>query len=76
MATPYRRVEYVVELTGWSIRTIQDRAAKGTIPHRRIGGTRPLLFLEHELRAWVDGAELEIIKTPNGGRIVRPKAPA
>ena len=74
--TPYRHVEYVVDLTGWSRRTVQDRAAKGQVPHRRIGGTRRLLFLEDELRAWIDGAELEIIRTPNGGRVVRPKAPA
>lgn len=29
-------------------------------------------FLEDELRAWSDGAELEVIKLAHGGRIVRP----
>jgi excisionase family DNA binding protein len=68
----YLLVEHVAELLGDSVDTVQRRAAKNAIPHRRIGGTRRLLFLEHELAAWIDGAELETIITANGGRVVRP----
>jgi hypothetical protein len=33
------------------------------------------LFVEAELEAWENGAELELVET-NGGRIVRPKVAA
>jgi excisionase family DNA binding protein len=68
----YWLVEDVAELLGCSPDTVYRMTAAGTIPHRRIGGTRRLLFIEDELRRWVDGAELEIVRAPNGGRIVRP----
>jgi excisionase family DNA binding protein len=71
--TPYLRVEQVAELVGTSVRTLQARAAAGTVPHRRVSGTRRLLFLPDEIAAWIDGAELETIKTAGGGRVVRPK---
>jgi excisionase family DNA binding protein len=69
----YLVVADVAELVGASVRTIQARAGRGEIPHRRIGGCRRLLFVEAEIAAWIDGAELEKIETPNGGRVVRPK---
>jgi hypothetical protein len=74
--TPHMLVEDVAELVGANLRMLQARAAAGGAPHRRIPGTRRLLFLEDELHAWIDGAELETIRTPNGSRVVRPKAPA
>jgi hypothetical protein len=60
-------------LGGVSVRTVHERAVL-QIPHRRIGGTRRLLFLEAELVQWIDGCELEVVETANGGRAVRPKA--
>jgi excisionase family DNA binding protein len=69
----YLLVEHVAELLGCSVDTVQRLAAASKIPHRRIGGTRRLLFVEDELRAWIDGAELETIDAPHGGRVVRPK---
>jgi excisionase family DNA binding protein len=74
--TKYLLVETVAEILGASVRTVQDRAARGKIPHRRLGGCRRLLFLPDEIAAWIDGAELETIKTAGGGRVVRPKGSA
>ena len=72
----YLTVEQAAALVNCSPRTIHEHARRAQIPHRRIGGTRRLLFLEHELHAWVDGAELEHVATANGGRAVRVKAAA
>jgi excisionase family DNA binding protein len=68
----YLLVEDAAAMLGVSKDVIYRMASEGRCPHRRIGGTRRLLFLEDELHAWVDGAELETVKTPNGGRVVRP----
>ena len=70
--TPYPTTEQAAELLCVSTRTVRGLAAARSIPHRRIGGTRRLLFLEAELVAWVDGAgELEALDTVHGGRVVR-----
>jgi excisionase family DNA binding protein len=66
-------VEQAAQLVNCSPRTIHEHARRAQIPHRRMGGTRRLLFLEAELHAWVDGAELEHVATANGGRVVRVK---
>lgn len=42
------------------------------VPHRKMPGTRSLLFLESDLEQWEDGAELETIQLPGGGRICKP----
>ena len=75
-ASPYLLVEGVAELLGCSIRTVHERARLGEIPHRRPPGARRLLFLEPELRAWLDGAGLERVELPRGGRVVRLKRDA
>lgn len=72
----YLTVEEVAELLRCSTRTVHELTRKGAIPHRRIGGTRRCLFQRDEVAAWLDGAELEVSKLPNGGRRVRPKLPA
>jgi predicted DNA-binding transcriptional regulator AlpA len=72
----YLLAEDVAQLVGCSVRSVHEHARLGKIPHRRIGGTRRLLFIEEEITAWVDGAELERIETPQGGRVVRPKGRA
>jgi len=71
-ASPYLHVEDVAGLLGCSIRTVHERARLGEIPHRRPPGARRLLFLESELQAWIDGAALEHVELPRGGRVVRP----
>ena len=70
-------VDQAAQVVHMSPRTIHELARNGArIPHRRIGGCRRLLFLESELHAWVDGAELEHVATANGGRVVRVKEAA
>jgi excisionase family DNA binding protein len=70
--SPYLLVEDVAALLGCSKRTVHERARLAEIPHRRPPGARRLLFLEGELRAWLDGAKLECVELPRGGRVVRP----
>jgi excisionase family DNA binding protein len=72
VGSPYLTVEDVAELLACSKRTVHERARLGEIPHRRPSGARRLLFVEAELRAWIDGAELERVELPRGGRVVRP----
>ena len=52
--------------------TIYELCRRFEIPHRKPPGTRQLLFLPDELDAWEDGAELEVVQLPRGGRVVRP----
>jgi hypothetical protein len=71
--TKYVTVEQAADIVGIGVRRLRERAALGQVPHRRISGTRRLLFLPDELAAWADGAELETIRTAGGGRVVRPR---
>jgi excisionase family DNA binding protein len=61
---PYLGVDEVAELLVVSQWTIYDRSRRGAIPHRKPPGSRKLLFLVEEIRAWVDGAELESTTPP------------
>jgi excisionase family DNA binding protein len=72
----YLRVEDVAELLGCSKDVVYRVTGADGIPCRKIGGVRRVLFIQDELDAWINGAELEAVKAPNGGRIVRPKAAA
>jgi hypothetical protein len=71
---PYLDVQAVGTRYGYSVWTIYEKARLCLIPHRKHPGGRKLLFSGPELDAWDNGAvDLEIIKLPRGGRIVRPK---
>lgn len=70
---PFLLVADVAVLLGCSSRTIHERTRLCEIPHRKPPGARRCLFLEDELRAWLDGAVLEVVELPRGGRVVRPK---
>lgn len=72
-ASPFLLVEDVALLLGCSTRTVHERTRLRQIPHRRPAGARRCLFLEDEIRAWLDGAELEVVESPQGGRVVWPK---
>jgi predicted DNA-binding transcriptional regulator AlpA len=61
---PYLGVDEVAELLVVSQWAIYDRSRRGAIPHRKPPGSRKLLFLVEEIRAWVDGAELESTTPP------------
>lgn len=74
--SPYILVEEVAERLHVTTRTVHELTRTAAIPHRRLPGSRRCLFLESELSAWEDGAELEHLAQPRGGRIVRPREPA
>jgi hypothetical protein len=57
---------------GCSKWTVNEKARKGEIPHRKVPGFRPLIFYVEELAAWIDGAPLEVTFLKGDGRIVRP----
>jgi hypothetical protein len=52
--------------------TLYEATRTGSIPHRKLPGRRELLFIEQELDAFDDGAELEVVHRRDGGRVVRP----
>jgi hypothetical protein len=58
----------------WSKWTLYELTRTGQIPHRKLPGRRELLFPLADLEAFEDGAPLETVKLPDGGRIVRPVA--
>jgi hypothetical protein len=69
----YLLVEDVAKRYGMSRRTVHELTRTARIPHRVLPHTRRCLFEEEWLRAWANGAELERVDLPGGGRIVRPK---
>lgn len=66
--------EEAAQLLRRSVRSIHELTRTCAIPHRRFG--RRALFIESELRAWLDGAELETVIPRGGGRVVRVKRAA
>lgn len=72
VASPYLLVEDVAELLRCSVRTVHELTRSNRIPHRRVAGSRRVLFVEAELHAWINGAELEVRQQRDGGRVVRP----
>jgi len=74
MASRFLIVQEVAELLRRSQRSIHELTRTGAIPHRRLAGQRRCLFVEEEIQAWMDGAQLEVVELPGGGRCVRPVA--
>jgi hypothetical protein len=72
-ASPYIGVEQVAERYLVSPYTIHERARLHELPHRKLPGSRRLLFLPGDLDRFDDGCELEVVELPRGGRIVRPR---
>jgi excisionase family DNA binding protein len=69
----YLTVEEVAELLRCSRRSVHGLTAARALPHRKLAGTRRLLFVEDEVRAFVEaGTTLETIELKDGGRLVRP----
>jgi len=73
LRSPYLLVEDVAERLRCSTRKVHELTRTAAIPHRRLPGSRPCLFLETELQAWEAGAQLEVRELAGGGRVVRPK---
>jgi excisionase family DNA binding protein len=70
--SPFLLAVEVAERLRCSLRTIHELSRLGEIPHRKLPGSRRLLFLEAELIRWEGGARLEVVDLPRGGRVVRP----
>jgi excisionase family DNA binding protein len=69
---PYLHVDDVARMLGCSSRTVHEWTRLCTVPHRKPPAGRRCLFIEAEIREWIDGAALEVVKLPRGGRVVRP----
>jgi excisionase family DNA binding protein len=67
----YLVTEEVAELLRQSVRSVQEKTARGEIPHTRIAGMRRTLYVPDELYAWLAGGDLETVDLPRGGRLVR-----
>ena len=72
----YLTVEAAAEVMHVTARSVTAYIAKNAIPHRKLPGVRRVLIPEDELRACLDGAELEVFYPVSGGRVVRTKAQA
>lgn len=72
--SPYLLVEDVAARHRCSTRSVHELTRLRAIPHRKLPGSRRCLFLEHELAAWENGAALEVVELPRGGRVVKPAA--
>ena len=73
-SSPYLLVEEVAQRLRCSTRRVRELCRLHEIPHRKLPGSRRLLFLAQELELWENGMELEAIELPRGGRVVRPIA--
>jgi len=72
----YLLVADVAKMLACSQRTVHERSRRLEIPHRKPPGMRQLLFVEAEVRAWLDGAAIEVEQLPRGGRVVKPRPKA
>jgi hypothetical protein len=74
VARTYLSLPQVVERYAgvWSKWQLYEWTRTGAIPHRKLPGRRELIFPLAELEAFEDGAPLEAVKLPNGGRVCRP----
>ena len=71
---PYLLTFEVAQLLRCSIRTVHELTRRRSIPHRKLPGSRRCLFVESELRQWLDGADLDVVELPDDGRVVRVTA--
>ena len=69
---PFLIAEEVAARLRCSVRSIHELTRAKAIPHRKLPGARRCLFREDELLMWEDGADLEVVELPRGGRVVRP----
>ena len=58
-----------------SLRTVHELTRLCEIPHHKLPGSRRCLFRVDELEAWEDGTQLDVLRLPRGGRVVRPRLP-
>jgi excisionase family DNA binding protein len=71
-ASPFLTTEEVAGRLRCSVRTVRELTRLNEIPHRKLPGGRRCLFLEAELQAWENGAQLHVLPLARGGRVVKP----
>ncbi len=64
-------VQEAADWLGVSRWTVSERVRLSEIPHRKRG--RIVRLFEGELKAWLDGCELEV-RVAQDGRVVRPRS--
>ena len=72
--SPYLTTDDIARRLRCSRRSVHELTRTAAIPHRRPPGARRCLFLETEITAWLDGASLDVLDLPRGGRVVKPSA--
>lgn len=72
--SPFMTTDEVAALLRCSRRSVHELTRRRQIPHRIRPYGRACLFLEDEVRAWLDGCELAVSELAGGGRTVRPKS--
>jgi predicted DNA-binding transcriptional regulator AlpA len=65
-------VAEVSPLVGMAPSTLAEHCRRGRFPHRKLPGSRRLLFPAADVQAYLDGCELETRLLGDGGRIVKP----
>ena len=70
--SPYLTTDDIARRLRCSRRSVHELTRTGAIPHRRPPGARRCLFVETEITAWLDGASLDVLDLPRGGRVVTP----
>jgi excisionase family DNA binding protein len=76
MSARYLTTEEAAGVLRCSLRTVQQLVADCSLPHRKLPGMRRVLIAPDELAAYMDGADLETVELPRGGRVVRAKGTA
>lgn len=72
--SPFLSVAQVANRLHSSRRKVHEMTRLKLIPHRKLPGSRRCLFRPDELEEWENGAPLETMELPLGGRVVRPVA--
>lgn len=70
--SPFLTVEQAAAYLRMSRRSLYEATRLRTVPCRRLPGHRRYLFIQGELDAWANGAELEVTEQARGGVVVRP----
>jgi hypothetical protein len=71
-ASPFLSVREFAVRWQISVRTAHALIARRAVPHRKFSYTRRILIPLADLERSEEGAELEELQLPGGGRIVRP----
>jgi hypothetical protein len=71
--SPYLLSAEVAARYRLSLRSVHEMTRRRRIPFRRLAGSRRCLFHLDDLRAWENGAPLEVVELA-GGLLVRPCA--